>query len=309
MSAHLLRTRVAFLVLVLLPQALLSVPSRLAGQDRLQGDRVTLAVSVRDNHGRVVTGLGPTDFTVLEDGKEQKIELFNSGSPEQMAVVFLIDVSGSRDREMPGAELQPVAKFFKLLLREGDQALVARFGDQVETTSDFSSDPDILDQRMRTPPKASLGRSTALLDAILWACNDKLAKIPKHRIVIVLTDGQENASAHSLEYVRDQALRDGVAIYFLALEDASNSRRATMRAEFLMENLATTTGGEVLFLHSQKDVWPAFRYIGDGLSSQYLLTYAPQDPKRDGRFHKLKVEVKRGGAHAHAAQGYYARKQ
>lgn len=149
---------------------------------------VTVPVIVTDRYGRLVTGLSKDNFSVREDGKIQKVDDF-SASESPFSVILLIDTSRSTVRKLTA--IQKAAENFIKQLQPRDRVMVVTFDDRINVISDFTGDVSALKKAIKA---ARTGYSTRLYDAINFAINEKLAKLPGRKAIVVLTDGVDTAS-------------------------------------------------------------------------------------------------------------------
>lgn len=256
--------------------------------------------------GRAISDLSQKDILVQDDGKAPVAILgFRTERELPLRVAMVIDTSSSvTDRfrfEQTAASL-----FMRQVLRqESDQAFVMGFNNYSEVTQDFTRDPQLLS---RGVDQLHPDGGTALFDAVVSAC-EKLQQRPEHemvaRILVILSDGQNNAGNASLEKAIDAAEQAEVTVY------AVSTNYSDMSAEFGNKNLhrlAEQTGGRMLEPPDPKSVSKAFTTIGEELRSRYAVSYRPADFVTDGRYRRIKIEVHKAGekVRIRARKGYYA---
>ena len=157
-----------------------------------------------------------------------------------------------------------------------------------------------------------VGGSTSLYNAIFTAVKE----LGKRRVsadadvrrqgVIVFSDGEDTSSLVSFEEVLDLAKRSDTAIYTIALRGADTQTKGFREAEFVLRSLAQETGGRAFFPVKVEDLTGVYAQIADELASQYTLGYTAKNPKRDGAWRRLIVQVSRPDVTARTKQGYYA---
>lgn len=291
--------------------AVLAGLSAVASQEKPQIFRagvelVSLNVTVVDSQGRYVTDLGEPDFSVFEDGAKQELTFFNR-SNLPIALSLLIDSSASMEQRMEHA--QEAAIGFARKIREQDMAQVIDFDSRVEIKLGFTNKVNDLEAAIRT---TSAGGSTALHNAVYISLKE-LAKVKvknpdeiRRQAIVVLSDGEDTSSLVSFEEVLDLAKRSETAIYTIGLQPRETSAlRGFREAEFVLRQLAQETGGRAFFAQKIDDLKEVYSQIADELSSQYSMGYASKNPRRDGAFRRLVVQVNRANTTARTKRGYY----
>lgn len=267
---------------------------------------VSLNVTVVDSQGRYVTDLGEGDFSVFEDGAKQELSFFNR-SNLPIALSLLIDSSASMEQRMEHA--QEAAIGFARKIREQDLAQVVDFDSRVEIKLGFTNRTDTLEAAIRT---TSAGGSTALHNAVYISLKE-LAKIKvknpgeiRRQAIVVLSDGEDTSSLVTFEEVLELAKRSETAIYTIGLQPRETTAlRGFREAEFVLRQLAQETGGRAFFAQKVEDLKDVYGQIADELSSQYSMGYASKNPRRDGAFRRLVVQVNRPNTTARTKRGYY----
>ena len=202
--------------------------------------RVSMPFTVTDKKGRFVTGLTRDDFEVIESKRPQNILEFLSENDLPLRLAILIDTSNSiRDRFR--FEQEAAGDFIKGVLRERhDKAMIGSFDTQYALVSDMIDDTDKLDRAIRG---LRPGGGTALFDAIYYSCRDKLAQdIPKYkfrRAIVLVSDGEDNAS----KYTRDQALEMAAKAEVVIYAISTNISRISTDGDKLLRYFTSETGG------------------------------------------------------------------
>ena len=267
---------------------------------------VSLNVTVSDSQGRYVTDLEQGDFSVFEDGAKQELTFFNRTNLP-IALSLLIDSSASMEQRMEHA--QEAAIGFARRIRAQDLAQVVDFDSRVEIKMGFTSKIEELEAAIRT---TSAGGSTALHNAVYISLKE-LAKVRaknpdeiRRQAIVVLSDGEDTSSLVSFEEVLELAKRSETAIYTIGLQPRETSAlRGFREAEFVLRQLAQETGGRAFFASKIEDLKDVYAQIADELSSQYSMGYASKNPRRDGAFRRLVVQVSRPNSTARTKRGYY----
>jgi Ca-activated chloride channel family protein len=263
-------------------------------------------VTVTDPQGRYVTDIAQDEFSVFEDGAKQELTYFNRTNLP-IALSLLIDSSASMEQRMEHA--QEAAIGFAKRIRSQDLAQVVDFDSRVDIKQGFSNRLDELETAIRT---TSPGGSTALHNAVYISLKE-LAKVRaknpeeiRRQAIVVLSDGEDTSSLVSFEEVLELAKRSETAIYTIGLQPRETSAlRGFREAEFVLRQLAQETGGRAFFAQKIEDLKNVYAQIADELSSQYSMGYASKNPRRDGAFRRLVVQVARPNTTARTKRGYY----
>jgi Ca-activated chloride channel homolog len=271
---------------------------------------VVIPVTVTDPTNRFVLGLEKEDFTILEDGVQQKITHF-SGEDAPLSVGIVVDTSGSMGFKMDTSH-RAVTEFLKTMNAQ-DEAFLIQVADKAEIVQGFTGDMRQIEDHMKTLHSGGL---TALLDAVELGVREmKKAKNPRKAVVIV-SDGGDNNSRYTATDIKDVVKEADTQIFAfgvfdpvifpqLSAEEVSGPR--------LLAQIADQTGGRA-FGASQFSQLPGIaEKIAIELRNQYVLGYAPTNNERDGKYRKVEVKVKQpSGLPALKARwrlGYYAPSQ
>jgi Ca-activated chloride channel family protein len=269
-------------------------------------DIVSLNVTVVDNSSRYLTDLAESDFSVFEDGVKQDLVFFTR-RPQPIAMSLLLDSSASMEDKL--ATLQEAATNFVRRLRPNDLAQVIDFDSRVSIRQTFTSTQSDLETAIR---QGASGGSTSLHNAIYISLKE-LGKIRalneedvRRQALIVFSDGEDTSSLVSFEEVLDLATRSETSIYTIALRGSDDRTRGFSEAEFIMRQLAQETGGRSFFPERIEDLDGVYSQIADELASQFTLGYTSKNPRTDGAFRRVIVQVAREGATPRTKRGYYA---
>ena len=257
---------------------------------------VRVPVSVLDDRGEPVLGLESGDFRVLENGRRRPVTLF-SGQRRPIRIALALDVS----RSMAGSmyELERALGHFVELLEPADETLVITFSEEVFVHGEFTSDRDQLErvfERLKPAP------GTSLYDAALEAIGRVASAPAESKAVVLLSDGEDNASDARFSHVRELARSQEVPIFAIGMGGGGGA----------LKDLADESGGRAILLKSAKrtpgepdHLKAAAAAIAMTLRHRYLVGYdEPEAGKRGWR--KIEVEVARPpGARVLARQGYY----
>ena len=268
-------------------------------------------VAMRD--GKFINDLAQSDITVLDDKKPPASILgFRSERELPLRVGLVIDTSNSV-KERFRFEQQGASAFLQQVMRrKSDEAFVMGFSDTPKVAQDFSNDPQLLSQGVG---QLAIGGGTALYDAVAAGC-EKLAAGPEPgmfaRVLVVLSDGENNSGKLSLDEAIDVAQQDQVVIYTI-----STNYRYTLDVQDWsgkegndnLHKLASETGGRMLKPPTAKAVGKAFAKIAEELRNRYAIAYRPADFKADGHYRKITIAARRQGKklNVRTRKGYYAR--
>jgi Ca-activated chloride channel family protein len=280
---------------------------------------IDTTLSVRDADGRVVTGLTQDDFTVIEDGVQQKIRFFAHDNQLPLSIGLVIDASGSQEKFVKEHE-KDIEAFLRQVLEPSDQAFAVCFGNHLRLVSgSTSSAPAIMDgirsfdngntDFPEIGPKEKRELGTALYDAVFFSVTEKLAGIHQRRkVLLVFSDGEENSSEHDLLDAIEAAQNADVLIYAIRYTELKHGKmdardRYGVRA---LDHLTTQTGGRTFDFHAT-NLKQDFTEITGDLRSLYELAYQSTNPIRDGTYRKVLIKTTRPGLSVRARTGYYAR--
>ncbi len=277
-----------------------------------QGSRITLNVdlvvlhtTVIDDRQRFADGLKPENFRVFEDKVEQKISVFKREDvPVSMGLV--IDNSGSMRDKRP--RVNEAAITLVQASNPNDEAFVVNFNDDfyLDLDKDFTNSvPELKEALERIDSRGS----TALRDAILGSL-DHLKKASKDKkVLLVVTDGEDNASRNSLEKMIREVQKTDTVIYTIGLLGQENKKEAK-RARKALEQIAAASGGLAYFPENVDDVHSICEQVAHDIRNQYILAYYSTNTRRDGTFRSVAVDVipprGRGKLSARTRNGYYA---
>jgi Ca-activated chloride channel family protein len=270
-------------------------------------DETALFLAVSE-HGQMINNLSLSHIQIRDGNKPpERILQFLPQSQLPLRLGVLVDTSSSVDHRI-GFEKNAAKTFLKKVLNpESDLAFVAGFDTAVSVTQDFTSDAAALDHGVDN--LGQHGEGTAVFDAIHFACW-KLAAYPDQgrvaRVLVVLTDGQDNASHRSLKQSIEAAEASGITVYTF---NTSDSRELQTDANSILQVIAQRSGGESVCPRTLQDLEHYFQQLSEAIRSRYLIAYKPADFRPDGSYRKLKVTAERDGKHlhVHVRKGYYAR--
>jgi len=266
-------------------------------------DLVVLPATVRDRHGLSVPDLRADDFAVYEDGVAQRIKLFlNEDIP--VVVGLLVDHSGSMQPKL--ADVTTGARAFVHSSNPDDQMFVVNFNETVSLglpeALGFTTRAEDLEGAIWRTRAAG---ETALYDAIVVALARLQAGRRDKKVLVVISDGGDNASAHNLAQVLQLAARSSAIIYTVGLF-ARDDQDANPK---VLTRLAQATGGEAFFPEELNEVVTICERIARDIRSQYTIGYSSSNAKREGVYRTVRVAAHARGQSklfVRTRQGYIA---
>lgn len=268
-------------------------------------DEVVLNVTVLDDAGHLVTDLKKDDFKIFEDGVPQTIASFqHQDIPVSMGII--IDNSGSmRDKR---AAVNTAALDLVKASNRDDEAFVVNFSDEAFIDQDFTSDIGKLREGLAHIDSKG---GTALYDAVV-ASADQLAKGAKRpkQALLIITDGEDNASTFSLEQTirRIQDLQGPIVYSIGLLFGDEGGGRESRRARRALKLLSDETGGMSFFPKSLADVDSIAAEVARDIRNQYTIGYHSTKAASLGGYRVVKVEA-HGAGHGRLVvrtrSGYY----
>jgi VWFA-related protein len=263
--------------------------------------RVILNATVIDNKGRLVTSLQQKDFKVFENGAEQQIRLFRREDvPVSMAIV--VDNSGSmRDKRR---KVEVSALNFVKASNRADEVMVVNFNDEAYEDVSFTSDPKKLEEGLT---RIDARGGTAMRDAISMTI-DRIKEAAKKdkKVMLVITDGNDNLSSISLERLVQKAHDAEILIYAIGLLNEED-RREAKKAKRALDALAEASGGLTYYPKEADEVDKLTMQVAHEIRNQYTLVYSPNNQALDGTFRQIKVTAQGPNRpQVRTRSGYYA---
>jgi len=248
---------------------------------------VNVFVTVTDNHGAPVAGLKQENFALKEDGREQKISVFDKESELPLSIVLGIDTSLSTRKDLP-LELASARRFVKAILRPVDGLSIYQFSEIVNELTPFTSDQKRID---RAITGIQHGAATALYDA-LYLGSQALEKRQGRKVIVVITDGGDTVSTISYKDALREAQQAEAIVYSIIIVPIEASAGRDTGGEHALIQLSADTGGRYFYATSESQLDAAFKQISDELRTQYLLAYYPSQKLADSDFRRIEVMLK-----------------
>ena len=265
---------------------------------------VTLDVVVADERGRFITGLGPDDFEILEDGIPQEIRYFTADLTP-VTSLLLLDTSASVRSSL--SAIQTAAYIFLRNMASEDQGRVATFSEGVRFGPPYTS--EIWNQVAMIRAMRPFGK-TALYDAILTSLQE-LSRVEERKALILVSDGEDSGpDAKGSVSTREQALEGARlsegAIYTLGYTGWSPEGGGKLNRDFL-DAVAEQSGGRSYYPEEIEDLSRHFRQIQHELHRQYQIAYLPSRDRKEGGWRSIEVRIRdRDDLVARTRKGYYA---
>lgn len=247
---------------------------------------VNVFVTVTDEHGRPVGSLKKENFDLKEDGRGQKIAVFQKESALPLSIVLAIDTSLSTRRDLQ-LELQSARRFAGAILRPVDGLSVYEFSEVVSEIVPFTSDLKRIDHGIDHP---RLGAATALYDA-LYLGAQALETRQGRKVMVVITDGGDTVSKTDYKQALRGAQEAEAIVYSIIVVPVESSAGRDTGGEHALIQLSSDTGGKYFYAASLPQLDEAFRQISDELRTQYLLAYYPSEKFADSDFRRIQVSV------------------
>jgi Ca-activated chloride channel family protein len=302
---------------------------------RVQINEVVVPVTVTDEKGRFVSNLEARDFRIYDQNKEQKIVYFSREQSQPVVVGFLLDMGNAT--RLHWKTFQDAALELVWTLLPGDKrfsGFLVTYSNEAELVTNTTSDPEKIVERIR---KLKPGGGSALFDAIYLACTRRNLvqgePIEPRRVLIVIGDGNDNASKKSLEEVIEIAQRNLVTIYGVS----TVAFGFTSEGEKTLKRLAEETGGRVEYplqglyssvsgyLSTPSDegnyalkvgtggyaaeiasgIFKAVSNVAGEVTTQYVLRYVPDNLDSPRQYRAIRVDVSLPNVTVRARKGYY----
>src|SRR5437660_924183 len=308
-------------LLIILP-GLLTLPMALPAQEPPHGSEpstepattlkvdvklVNVFVTVTDAHGSPVAGLTKENFTLQEDGREQKISVFDKQSAVPLSIALAVDTSLSTRHDLP-LEQASAKRFAHAILRPVDGLSIYSFSEVVHQSTPFTPDLKRIDDAIDHIP---VGAATALFDAI-YLVSRSLDRRQGRKVIVLITDGGDTVSKVDYKEAVRAAEEAEAIVYSIIVVPIENSAGRETGGEHALIQLSEDTGGKYYYATSTAQLDEAFRKISDELRTQYLLAYYPSQRTSMSQFRRIQVSVagvsESSGYHARHRAGYYTLK-
>jgi len=256
---------------------------------RVEVNLVNVLASVLDRNNRPAPDLLREQFEILEEGRAQQIEVFETETQQPLDLALMIDSSLSESAKLP-FEIEAAGRFIRRVMRPGDRLAVYEFADTVYQLANFT------DQASRL--RAALGRitpgtGTALYDAVYLGSQAlERGAAGRRRVLLLLTDAGETTSRADFETARRSALRAEALLYAIVVRPVTNEGGRNTAGEHALETIADSSGGAMYYPDQLTELDAMFERIDRELRTQYRLGYYPQPRPAPGAYRQIEVRVK-----------------
>ena len=247
---------------------------------------VNVFVTVTDEHGAPVANLLKDNFALLEDGKPQKISVFDRESALPLSIVLDIDTSLSTRKDLP-LELSSARRFVHAILRPVDALSLYGFSEIVSEVVPFTSDAKAVDRGI---DRIRLGSATALYDALYLGSHALVPRVGR-KVMVVITDGGDTVSKVDYKEAVRSAQEAEAIVYSIIVVPIEASAGRDTGGEHALIQISEDTGGKYFYATSLSELDDAFQKISDELRTQYLLAYYPSRRLSDSDFRRLQVSI------------------
>jgi Ca-activated chloride channel family protein len=255
---------------------------------KVKTDLVTLTLTVTDLYGRYVSGLAKNAFTISDNNQEQEIQFF-SDSDAPVSVGILFDVSGSMSGEKILKAQKALSRFI-MTSHPSDEYFLIGFNSRAQLLLDRTRDGDAV---LRKLTMVQPQKDTALYDAVYLGVERVTRGSHQKRALLIISDGQDNASRYNFGEVRRLMKESDVVAYSVGIMDRSDSANTMgMQGQAFLEEISSVSGGKAFFPQSDVEMDEIFERIALELRHQYSLGYTPKDFEPNGKWRKVKVKVK-----------------
>jgi Ca-activated chloride channel homolog len=264
---------------------------------------INVLFTVADRKGKLVTDLNKSDLKLYEDNKAQTITNFSRETDLPLTIALVIDTSTSIRDRFKFEQEAAIDFLYRTLRPKKDKAFLITFDSAIELVQDYTDNPEILSKAIR---QIRPGGGTKMLDAIYLTCQEKLKSETGRKIMILISDGDDNLSLETLTSTLEMAQKSDVAIFAISTNSSGFFGITAPKADKNLKRLAEETGGRAFFPFKAEDLSSSFQDIGAELRSQYSLAYRSSNATRDGSFRSIKIETERKNLKVKSRKGYYA---
>ncbi len=266
---------------------------------------VSLTITVTDPYNRLVTGLDKQHFEIFEDKVKQEITHFSDDDvPVSLGIVF--DVSGSMKGKLERA--RDALKAFIQTSHNDDDFFLVGFNQRANLLAEFTDGDSLSNKLHLVDPKGQ----TAVYDAVYLGIEKVKQGHHDKRALLLISDGQDNSSRYTYGELRKLLKEAGVQIYCIGIVEMGGGSGGAldMQGQGILEEIAQVTGGKAFFPRTAAELEDQTTRIALELRHQYSIGYMPTNVKKDGQWHKIKVNVKQPRGlptlKVQHKEGYYA---
>ena len=262
---------------------------------------VVLHATAEDKEGRLVMDLPKTAFQVYENGVLQEIKSFRK---EDVPVSLGLIIDNSASMTDKRARVAAAALGLVKLSNPEDEVFIVNFDEAPSLDADFTSDPKQLQKALA---RIDSRGGTAMRDALRTAIDHVKGRNKKDKkVLVVVTDGNDNSSLEPLDTVIRAAQQNDVLIYAVGLLGDETPREAE-KARRALDALTRATGGQSYYPQDVSEIDRIAPQIAHEIRNQYIVTYSPSNQELDGSFRQIRVLVDSPGVkNIRTRSGYYA---
>jgi Ca-activated chloride channel family protein len=247
---------------------------------------VNVFSTVTTTGGAPVSTLKQDDFQIFEDGKPQKIAVFQRESELPLSIVIAVDTSLST-RNSQKLELDSARRFAHAILRPIDGISLFQFSEVVDQLTPFTSDIRAIDKGIS---RVHTGAATALYDT-LYLGSDALLNRRGRKVMVVITDGGDTVSKSSYQDAVREAQEAEVILYCIIIVPIESNAGRDIGGEHALIQLSRDTGGKYFYAGSQDQLDAAFSQISEELRTQYLIAYYPSQRLSDSEYRRIEIKI------------------
>ena len=258
---------------------------------------VELYVAALDGAGRPVRGLDRDDFAVLEEGREQTVQKFELMDALPLTLGIVLDTSGSMGSSLSEAQ-EAAIEFLGRIVGPRDRTFAVAFSSSAELLMPPTDDVDVVADAIASQRASGW---TVLHDAVVMGLS-YFRDLEGQQALVVLSDGDDTASAFSYDDALEYARRSEAAVYTIGLGISLLDPGVRNK----LQRLAEETGGRAFFIDQAEELEGVYGQIEEELRSRYLLAYLPDPPPEPGSgFRRIEVRIDERGVRARTVRGYY----
>ncbi len=264
---------------------------------------VNVPLNIKDTKGHWITTLDPTSLRVYEDDKPQTIQRISKDTDVSLNVGLLLDISNSIAERFAFQQETARAFLASILKPSFDQVFLMSFNSEIILNQDYTDNPILISNALsQIHPRGF----TRLHDAVLDGGIKKLALLEGRKALIIISDGDDNASSHSIKQVIRAAQNNEVVIFSVSTKPHGPGELKLSKPERGLAKMAYNTGGTAFFPSGAEEFANSFQCIAKELRSQFILAYSPTNDRKDGSYRRIKVESDQKELILTAKKGYYA---
>lgn len=276
-------------------------PNAQRGKIKVKVDLVNILASVLDEKNRPAPDLPVEAFQIYEEGVPQKIEVFESETKLPLDLVLMVDSSLSANMDI-AFEKEAAAHFIRQVLRPGDRLSVFAFDENVTQLAGFSDNVSALQTAVRKIPP---GSGTSIYDAILLGARSLERRgEERRRVIVLITDAGETTSRTDFDVTRREAVRSDALLYTIVVRPVKNESGRNTAGEHALETITETTGGDMFYPDTARELDTIFDVIDRELRTQYRLGYYPTPRGPANTYRNVEVKVLNGDYHVRARKTY-----